>query len=99
MVAGSIGVHHEDQIMIFKDRDWKSNTYLHVAGVKNGSQILVFKDLGKTHSLEMQINDKFEEPYKDQISEISAEVEEFAKQVKFQLFCSINYFINSLGSK
>lgn len=82
MVAGPTGLHPEEQKMIFRDKERESRTFLDVAGVSNGSKIVLIEDFDarERRLLEAQKNAKIEKALKD-IAEISLEVDKFAKQV------------------
>ncbi|WOG85900.1 hypothetical protein DCAR_0105093 [Daucus carota subsp. sativus] len=82
MVAGPTGLHPEEQKLIFKDKERESRTFLDVAGVSNGSKIVLIEDIDarERRLLEARKNAKIEKALKD-IAEISLEVDKFAKQV------------------
>lgn len=82
MVAGPTGLHHEEQKLIFKDRERESRTFLDVAGVSNGSKIVLVEDVDarERRYIEARKNAKIEKALKD-IAEISLEVDKLAKQV------------------
>lgn len=87
MVAGPTGVHHEDQKLIFKDKERESKSFLDVAGVKDGSKIVLIEDVisRERRCLELRKNAKMDKASKE-IAGISLEVDKFAKQVKFSIF-------------
>ncbi|KAL8101949.1 hypothetical protein AgCh_033737 [Apium graveolens] len=82
LVAKPTGVHHEEQKLIFKDKERESRTYLDVAGVRDGSKLVLVEDVDarKGRYLEAQNNAQMEKALKD-ITEITMEVDKFAKQV------------------
>ncbi|KAK1352912.1 BCL-2-associated athanogene [Heracleum sosnowskyi] len=82
MVAGPTGLHHEEQKLIFRDKERESRTFLDVAGVSNGSKIVLIEDVDarERRYVEARKNAKIEKALKD-IAEISLEVDKFAKQV------------------
>lgn len=82
LVAGPTGLHPEEQKLIFKDKERGSRTFLDVAGVSNGSKIVLVEDVDarERRYLEARKNAKIEKALKD-IGEISLEVDKFAKQV------------------
>lgn len=82
MVAGPTGVHHEDQKLIFKDKERESKSFLDVAGVKDGSKMVLIEDVisRERRCLELRKNAKMDKASKE-IAEISLEVDKFAKQV------------------
>ncbi|KAL1830432.1 hypothetical protein ACET3Z_000083 [Daucus carota] len=93
LVAKPTGVHHEDQKLIFIDKERESRTFLDGAGVKDGSKLVLVADVDARESryLEARNNAKMEKALKD-IAEISLEVDKFAKQV-------INYETQVCGGK
>lgn len=97
MVAGPTGLHHEEQKLIFKDRERESRTFLDVAGVTNGSKIVLVEDVDakERRYIEARRNAKIEKALKD-IAEISLEVDKFAKQVmllSFNILLIVRYFM------
>lgn len=82
MVAGPTGLHHEEQKLIFKDKERESRTFLDVAGVSNGSKIVLIEDVDarERRYIEARKIAKTEKALKD-IAEIGLEVDKFAKQV------------------
>ncbi|KAI3453655.1 hypothetical protein Pfo_010318 [Paulownia fortunei] len=82
MLAGPTGLHPQDQKLIFKEKERDSKVFLDVAGVKNGSKILLIEDeLGRERRrLESRKNAKMEKASKD-IAAIRFEVDKLAKQV------------------
>ncbi|KZV55856.1 BAG family molecular chaperone regulator 3-like [Dorcoceras hygrometricum] len=82
MVGGATGLHPQDQRLIFKDKERDSRAFLDVAGVKDGSKILLIEDeLSKERRLvESRINATMEKASND-IAAIRFEVDKLAKQV------------------
>ncbi|XXG67219.1 hypothetical protein AAC387_Pa06g0618 [Persea americana] len=76
------GLHHQDQKLIFKDKERSSNAYLDMAGVKDRSKIVLVEDpmSQERRYIEMRKNAKMEKATKS-ISEISLEVDKLAGQV------------------
>lgn len=93
MVAGPTGVHHEDQKMIFKDKERDSRTFLDVAGVKDGSKIVLIEYVihKERRYLEMRRNATMDKASME-IAEISLEVDKFAKQVRYSSMKKRFYF-------
>ncbi|KAM7272543.1 hypothetical protein ACFE04_027206 [Oxalis oulophora] len=82
MLAGPTGLHHEDQKLIYKDKERDSRTFLDVVGVKDKSKIVLLEDplSHEKRLLEMRKNVKMEKAAKT-ISEISLEIDRLAGQV------------------
>ncbi|KAL8148235.1 hypothetical protein AgCh_005551 [Apium graveolens] len=82
MLSGPTGVHHEDQKLLFKDKERDSRAFLDMVGVKDKSKIVLVEDpVGKEKRLlEMSKNAKMEKASKA-ISDISLEVDRLAGQV------------------
>lgn len=82
MVAGPTKVHHEDQKLIYKDKERDSKSFLDVSGVKNGSKIVLIEDLVSREKrlIELRKNSKIDKASKE-IAEITLEVDKCAKQV------------------
>lgn len=82
MVAGPTKVHHEDQKLIYKDKERDSRSFLDVCGVKNGSKIVLIEDLVSREKrlIELRKNAKMDKASKE-IAEITLEVDKYAKQV------------------
>lgn len=82
MVAGPTKVHHEDQKLIYKDKERDSRSFLDVSGVKNGSKIVLIEDLVSKEKryIESRKNAKIDKASKE-IAEITLEVDNSAKQV------------------
>lgn len=84
MLTGPTGLHHQDQKLLYKDKERDSKTFLDMAGVKDKSKIVLIEDpiSQEKRLLEMRKNAKMEKASKS-ISEISLEVDRLAGQVKF----------------
>ncbi|XP_050220813.1 BAG family molecular chaperone regulator 3 [Mercurialis annua] len=82
LLAGPTGLHHEDQKLMFKDKERDSKAFLDICGVKDKSKIVVVEDpiSQEKRFLEMRRNAKMEKASKS-ISEISLEVDRLAGQV------------------
>ncbi|KAI3749031.1 hypothetical protein L6452_12549 [Arctium lappa] len=82
MLSGPTGLHHEDQKLMYKDKERNSKTFLDVVGVKDRSKMVLFEDpiSQEKRYLEMRKNAKMEKAAKS-ISEISLEVDRLAGQV------------------
>lgn len=87
MLSGPTGLHHEDQKVIYKDKERASKTFLDVVGVKDRSKMLVKEDpiSQEKRLLEARKNAKIEKAVKS-ISEISLEVDRLAGQVQLLYF-------------
>ena len=84
MLSGPTGLHHQDQKLLYKDKERDSNAFLDMAGVKDRSKIVVMEDpiSQEKRYLEMRRNAKMEKASKS-ISEISLEVDRLAGQVLY----------------
>lgn len=82
MLSGPTGLHHEDQKLLFKDKERASKVFLDVVGVKDKSKIVLLEDpiSQEKRYLEMRRNAKMEKAAKF-ISEISLEVDRLTGQV------------------
>ncbi|KAJ7975662.1 BAG family molecular chaperone regulator-like protein [Quillaja saponaria] len=82
MLSGPTGLHHQDQKLIYKDKERDSKAFLDIAGVKDKSKIMLVEDpiSQEKRYLEMRRNAKMEKAAKS-ISEISLEVDRLAGQV------------------
>ncbi|XP_041002713.1 BAG family molecular chaperone regulator 1-like [Juglans microcarpa x Juglans regia] len=82
MLSGPTGLHHEDQKLIYKDKERDSKAFLDTAGVKDRSKIVLVEDpiSQERRYLELRRNAKMEKASKS-ISEISLEVDRLAGQV------------------
>ncbi|KAF8008600.1 hypothetical protein BT93_K2307 [Corymbia citriodora subsp. variegata] len=82
MLTGPTGLHHQDQKLIFKDKERDSNAFLDMVGVKDRSKIVLVEDpiSQEKRILEMRRNAKMEKASKS-ISEISLQVDRLAGRV------------------
>ncbi|XP_015867555.3 BAG family molecular chaperone regulator 1 [Ziziphus jujuba] len=82
MLVGPTGLHHEDQKLLFKDKERDSKAFLDTCGVKDRSKIVLVEDpiSQEKRVLEMRRNAKMEKASKS-ISEISLEVDRLAGRV------------------
>ncbi|KAF4371800.1 hypothetical protein F8388_023113 [Cannabis sativa] len=76
IVGGPTGLHHEDQKLLFKDKERNSKAFLDTSGVKDRSKVVLLEDplSQEKRFLEMRRNSKMEKSSKS-ISEISLEVD------------------------
>lgn len=86
MLAGPTGLHHQDQKLIYKDKERDSKAFLDISGVKDRSKMVLVEDpiSQEKRYLEMRRNAKMEKASKS-ISEISLEVDRLAGQVFYCL--------------
>lgn len=82
MLAEHTGIHHEEQKLIYKKKERDSKSYLDVAGVKDGSKLLLVEDIAirEKRCLEKLKNANIEKTSKS-LTNISSEVDKFAQQV------------------
>ncbi|KAJ8771441.1 hypothetical protein K2173_026618 [Erythroxylum novogranatense] len=82
ILTGRTGLHHQDQKLIFKDKERDSKAFLDMSGVKDKSKLVLFEDpiSQEKRFLEMRKNAKMEKASKS-ISEISLEVDRLAVEV------------------
>ncbi|KAK4340833.1 hypothetical protein RND71_039334 [Anisodus tanguticus] len=82
MLTGPTGLHHQDQKLLYKDKERDNKAFLDIAGVKDKSKIVLIEDSisQEKRYLEMRKNAKVEKAAKT-ISEISLEVDRLARQV------------------
>ncbi|KAJ9539672.1 hypothetical protein OSB04_026178 [Centaurea solstitialis] len=82
LLSGPTGLHHEDQKLMYKDKERNSKTFLDYVGVKDKSKMVLLEDpiSQEKRYLEMRKNAKMEKAAKS-ISEISLEVDRLAGQV------------------
>ncbi|KAI7754739.1 hypothetical protein M8C21_004818 [Ambrosia artemisiifolia] len=82
MLTGPTGLHHEDQKIIYKDKERASKTFLDVVGVKDKSKMVVVEDLisREKRQIEARKNAKIEKAAKS-MAEIKSEVDRLASQV------------------
>lgn len=99
MLSGPTGLHHQDQKLLYKDKERDSNAYLDTAGVKDKSKIVLHEDpiSKEKRYLEMRKNAKMEKAAKT-LSDISLEVDKLGGQV-IASYSSLVYewFINWIG--
>ncbi|KAJ7970008.1 BAG family molecular chaperone regulator-like protein [Quillaja saponaria] len=82
MLSGPTGLHHQDQKLIYKDKERDSKAFLDITGVKDKSKIVLVEDpiSQEKRYLEMRKNAKMEKAATS-ISEISLEVDRLAGRV------------------
>ncbi|KAI9384954.1 hypothetical protein POPTR_012G133400v4 [Populus trichocarpa] len=82
MLSAPTGLHHQDQKLIYKDKERDSKAFLDISGVKDRSKMVLVEDpiSQEKRFLEMRKNAKMEKASKF-ISEISLEVDRLAGQV------------------
>ncbi|CAN1226367.1 BAG family molecular chaperone regulator 1 [Linum grandiflorum] len=82
MLTGPTGLHHQDQKLMYKDKERDSKAFLDVAGVKDKSKMVVMEDpiIQEKRYLEMRKNATMEKASK-LISQISLEVDRLAGRV------------------
>lgn len=82
MLAEHTGVHPLDQKLIFKKKERNSKAYLDVAGVKDGSKIVLIEDITsrERRCLEMLKSAKIEKGSKS-LQQVSLEVDQFGDKV------------------
>ncbi|XP_062120515.1 BAG family molecular chaperone regulator 3 [Humulus lupulus] len=82
LLVGPTGLHHEDQKLLFKDKERNSKAFLDTSGVKDRSKIVLLEDplSQEKRFLEMRRNAKMEKAAKS-ISEISLEVDRLGGRV------------------
>lgn len=87
MLVGPTGLHHEDQKLVYKDKERDSKAFLDISGVKDKSKIVLIEDpvSQERRLLEMRRNAKMEKASKS-VSEISLEIDRFAGRVRI-VFC------------
>jgi hypothetical protein len=86
MLSAPTGLHHQDQKLIYKDKERDSKAFLDISGVKDRSKMVLVEDpiSQEKRFLEMRKNAKMEKASKF-ISEISLEVDRLAGQVFFEI--------------
>lgn len=86
-LAEHTGLHHQDQKLIYKKKVRDSKEYLDVAGVKNGSRMVLVEDIAsrERRCLEMIRNANIEKASK-LLSQIRLQVDNFAERVTSVLF-------------
>ncbi|KAI4303492.1 hypothetical protein MLD38_039114 [Melastoma candidum] len=82
MLMEPSGLHHEEQKLIYKKRERSSRQYLDVAGVKNGSKVVLVEDVAsrERRSLEMLTAARREKAAKS-LAEIDSKVQKCSQQV------------------
>ncbi|KAI3731287.1 hypothetical protein L1987_62475 [Smallanthus sonchifolius] len=82
MLTGLTGLHHEDQKIIYKDKERASKTFLDVVGVKDKSKMVVLEDpiSREKRQIEVRKAAKLEKAAK-LVSDIRLEVDRLAGQV------------------
>lgn len=82
MLSGPTGLHHQDQKLLYKNKERENKTFLDIVGVKDKSKIVLIEDpiSQEKRYLEMRKNAKVEKAAKT-ISDISLEVDRLARQV------------------
>lgn len=82
MLVGPTGLHHQDQKLIYKDKERDSKAFLDISGVKDRSKIVLVEDplSQEKRYLEMRRAAKMEKASQS-ISEISLEVDRLAGRV------------------
>ncbi|XP_065870300.1 BAG family molecular chaperone regulator 1 [Euphorbia lathyris] len=82
LLTGPTGLHHQDQKLLFKDKERDSKAYLDISGVKDKSKIVLVEDpiSQEKRFLERRKNANMEKASKS-ISEISLQVDSLAAQV------------------
>ncbi|CAH9097886.1 unnamed protein product [Cuscuta europaea] len=82
MLTGPTGLHHQDQQLLFKDKEMDSTAFLDISGVKNKSKLVLIEDpiSQEKRYIEMRKSAKMEKAAKN-VSEISLEVDRLGGQV------------------
>lgn len=82
LLTAQTGLHHQDQKILFKDKERDSAAYLDLSGVKDRSKLVMVEDplSQERRFVEMRKTAKMERSAKA-ISEISLEVDRLAGQV------------------
>ncbi|XP_071707824.1 BAG family molecular chaperone regulator 1-like [Rutidosis leptorrhynchoides] len=82
MLAGPTGLNPLDQKLVYKDKERDSKTYLDVAGVNDGSRMVLFLDVMRQEKrLVDDLKNAKMDKSKRQILEISSEIDKLVKQV------------------
>ncbi|KAM7525695.1 hypothetical protein LguiA_015597 [Lonicera macranthoides] len=82
MLAGSTGLHPQDQKLIYKDKERDSKAYLDVAGVKDGSKLVLTEDvISRERRFVESLKDSKIDKASKEIKGISLEVDKLAKEV------------------
>ncbi|KAL8216674.1 hypothetical protein R6Q57_023511 [Mikania cordata] len=82
MLAGPTGLNPLDQKLVYKDKERDSKSYMDVAGVKDGSRMVLFIDIMSQEKrlVEDLRSAKMDKP-KLPLMEITSEIDKLAKQV------------------
>lgn len=82
LLAGPTGLHPQDQRLMYKDKEMDSKVFLDLAGVKNGSKLVLLEDelSRERRCLESRRNVKTEKGSKE-IASIKFEVDQLVKQI------------------
>ncbi|KAK4486440.1 hypothetical protein RD792_009118, partial [Penstemon davidsonii] len=82
ILAGLTGLNHQDQKLIFKEKERDSKVFLDIVGVKDGSKLVLIEDelSREKRGLELRKNAKMDKASKE-IATIRIEVDKLAKQV------------------
>ena len=82
MLSGPTGIHHQDQKLMYKEKERDSKAFLDVSGVKDKSKMVLIEDpiSQEKRFLEMRKIDKTEKESKE-ISDISLEVDRLGGRV------------------
>ncbi|XP_010537211.1 PREDICTED: BAG family molecular chaperone regulator 1 isoform X2 [Tarenaya hassleriana] len=82
MLSGPTGLHHQDQKIMYKDKERDSKSFLDVAGVKDRSKMVLMEDPISQEKRWMESRKKArEEKASKAISDISLEVDRLSGQV------------------
>lgn len=82
MLAGPTGLNPLDQKIVYKDKERDSKAYLDVAGVRDGSRMVLFIDImNQEKRLLENLKTAKMDKAKKQIVETSAEIDKLVKQV------------------
>ncbi|KAJ6341864.1 hypothetical protein OIU78_009915 [Salix suchowensis] len=82
MLEQHTGVHHEDQRLIYKKKERNSKAYLDIAGVKDGSKIVLIEDITsrQRRCLEMLKTAKIKKGSKS-LQQITLDVDQLGEKV------------------
>jgi hypothetical protein len=88
MLSAKTGLHHEDQKLVYKDRERDSKAFLDMAGVKDRSKMVLLEDPAAQAKrlLEQRRADKAQRAAKS-VSRISLDVDKLATKVRYQDSC------------
>ncbi|KAL4592865.1 hypothetical protein LXL04_005872 [Taraxacum kok-saghyz] len=82
MLAGPTGLNPLDQKIVFRDKERDSKAYLDVAGVKDGSRMVLFDDIfSREKRLVENIKSPKMEKAKKEIVDVTTEIDKLVKQV------------------